>query len=227
MNNITDPKVREAIVHAIDRPSILNKLLKGSGETVDGPYTSFNPYYAKDIPQYDYNPAKAKQLLAEAKWDPNREINLVVPIGNKDREASANIIAQNLTDVGIKVNMTKFDFPTIMQKGRKHEFDLLLIGNNFLLDPDGASMMVKSGAPLNFSDYHSAELDSLYEQGKNSPSMEKRMPIYHRIQELYHQDLPLITLYSYQELLGISKKLLRGEPRFFGTFYDVNEWDVE
>lgn len=226
-NTITDPKVRQAIVYAIDRPSILNKLLKGSGELVDVPYTTMNPYYASDIPRYTYDPEKAKALLAEAKWDPERVINLVVPIGNKDREQSANIITQNLADVGIKVNMTKFDFPTIMQKGKKHEFDLLLIGNNFLLDPDGVSIMVRKGAGLNFSDYKSDEMDALYERGKNEPDPATRKVIYHRVQELFHDDLPLVTIYSYQELLGISKKLTKGEPRFFGTFYDLNEWDLE
>jgi len=227
MNTVTDPKIRQAIVYAINRPMILEKLLKGSGEVIDPPYTSLNPYYDKNVPQYSYDPAKAKALLAEAKWDPNRVIELVVPIGNKDREQSANIIEQNLTEVGIKVNMTKFDFPTIMQKGRKHEFDLLLIGNNFLIEPDNISSMLDKGAPINFSDYKSQESIDLFLAGRQEPSFEKRKEIYSKLQQKLHDDLPLITLYSYQELMAVSKKLIKGEPRFYGTFYDVNEWDMQ
>ena len=227
VKKISDPKVRQAIVHAIDRPSIVKNLLKGEAEVIDGPYTTMNPYYDKDLPQYAYDPEEAKKLLAEAGWNPDTVIDLVVPIGNKDREQSANIIAQNLVDVGVKVNMTKYDFPTIMQKGKKHEFDLLLIGNNFLIDPDGVSIMVRKGAALNFSDYVGDEMDALYEQGKNEPSPDNRRKIYNRIQELFHEDLPLITLYSFKDITGTSKKLLRGEPRFYGTFYDVNLWDIE
>lgn len=227
VETLKDPRVRQAIAYAIDRPSILSKLLKGSGETIDPPYTSLNPYLAKDIPTYDYNPSKAMALLAEAKWDMKTPINLVVPIGNKDREQSANIIAQNLTDIGLTVNMTKFDFPTIMQKGKKHEFDLLLIGNNFLIDPDGISTMLTSTAPLNFAGWKNTRVDDLFAQGKAEPDPTKRMAIYHEIQQNLHDDMPLLTLYSYQELMAISKKLTKGEPRFFGTFYDVNQWDVE
>ncbi len=226
VGTITDPKVRQAIVYALDRETILNKLLKGSGEVVDPPYTSLNPYLNKDIPQYTYDPGKAKAMLEEAGWDFDRTINLVVPIGNKDREQSANIITQNLTEIGLKIEMTKYDFPTIMQKGRVHDFDLLLIGNNFLLDPDGISVMVEEGAGLNFSDYHNKEFSDYFVKGRIEPDPAVRRTYYNEIQKIMHEELPLITLYSYQELLGVSNKLIKGEPRFYGTFYDVNEWDL-
>jgi peptide/nickel transport system substrate-binding protein len=223
---LDDPKVRQAIAYCIDRNTILNKLLKGSGEVIDPPYTSLNPYLNTEIPSYDFDPEKGKAMLAEAGWDFDREINLVVPIGNKDREQSANIITQNLTDAGLKINMTKYDFPTIMQKGKKHDFDLLLIGNNFTLDPDGISTMLEGSGALNFSGYYNDHFDSLFVNGRAEPNPEKRQDYYDEIQEIIHKDLPLITLYSYQELMGVSDKLIKGEPRFYGTFYDLHEWEL-
>jgi peptide/nickel transport system substrate-binding protein len=60
--------------------------------------------------------------LEEAGWDFNQTLQLVVPIGYKVREQSADIITQNLQDVGVKVEVTTYDFPTIMQKGKAGEF---------------------------------------------------------------------------------------------------------
>jgi peptide/nickel transport system substrate-binding protein len=224
---IPDPKVRQAIAYALDRKTLIDKLLKGAAESVDGPYTSINPYLNKKMALYTYDPEKAKKLLAEAGWKSSAVLELVVPIGNKDREQSANIIAQNLADVGIKTNLTKYDFPTIMAKGKKHEFDLLLIGNNFLIDPDGVGMMYSDLGALNFADYHNAEAEKLFQSGKDEQNPAKRKVIYDKVQEIWERDLPSLTLYSYHELMAYSKKLVVAEPRFFGTFYNVQDWDIK
>lgn len=224
---IPDPRVRQALAYAIDRKTIIDRLLKGAAEAVDGPYTSINPYLDTKLVTYSYDPAKAKKLLADAGWKPDSVLNLVVPIGNKDREQSANIIAQNLSEVGVKVNITKFDFPTIMAKGKKHDFDLLLIGNNFLLDPDGVANMFADGGALNFSDYHSPESEKIFQAGKDEADPAKRKALYDKVQEVWERDLPTLTLYSLHEYMAYSKNLLVGQPRYFGTFYDVQQWDIK
>lgn len=227
VDSIQDPRVRQAMAYAMDRESVLENLLRGSGEVVDALYTSLNPYLDTSIPQYSYDPDKAKELLEEAGWDFDREINLVVPVGNKNREQLANILAQNLTDVGFHVSMNKYDFPTTMQKALAHDFDILLIGNNFALDPDGIAVMLESGQPYNFPQYSNAEVDELFEAGRNEPDAEKRYEIYSRIQQILHDELPIITAYSYHELVGVSNDLINGGPSFFGTWYNAYQWDLQ
>ncbi|MDC7126067.1 MAG: ABC transporter substrate-binding protein [Spirochaetales bacterium] len=227
VSRIKDKRVRQALAYAMDRESILKNILKGSGEIVDPPLTSMNPYLDKSIPPYPHNVDKAKELLAEAGWDPERELEFVVPIGNKDREQAANIVAQNFAEAGIKVKMNKFDFPTVLKKAVGHDFDLVFIGNNFLLDPDGISSLYQSSSPYDMSFYKNDEVDRLFDEGRNEPDPSKRHQIYSRIQQIIYDELPLITIYSYHELLGVSDQLIKGEPRFYGTFYDVNEWDLK
>jgi peptide/nickel transport system substrate-binding protein len=226
VNTISDPRVRQALVYAIDRKLIVDQLLKGTGEIIDGPYTSLNPYLDKELPLYEHNPEKAKQLLQEAGWDFNRELNFVVPIGNVVREQSANIIAENLKAVGVKTKINKFDFPTVMQKGRNKEFDLLLMGMSFTLDPDLSSLYSTKG-PNNFPGYSNPESDQLLAQGKAEADPAKRKEIYKKLQAIWQRDVPIITLYSDQIFVAISKKVIKGEPRAFNTFYDVHEWDLQ
>jgi peptide/nickel transport system substrate-binding protein len=223
---IPDVRVRQAIAYAIDRQTIISKLLKGNAESVDGPFTTLNPYFNAKLKPYAFDPAKARKLLADAGWKGDRVLRFVVPIGNKDREQSAAIIAQNLLDVGIKTEISKFDFPTIMQLGKKHDFDILLIGNNLLLEPDNTATLYASTGSVNFSGYSNPAVDDLFEKGRAEPTFEKRKAIYDKLQEIWSNDLPQLTLYSDVEFLVVSKKLAVGEPRFFGTFYDVNLWDL-
>ncbi|HYK73109.1 MAG TPA: ABC transporter substrate-binding protein [Pseudoneobacillus sp.] len=220
---IQDPKVRQAIAYALDRNVLVDKLLKGYGEVVDGPYTSLNPYLNKDMENYKHDPEKAKQLLEEAGWDFNKPIRLVVPIGNKIREQSAPIIAQQLQQVGLKVEVTTYDFPTLLQKGKAGDFDLLLIGFTLTLDPD-VSMLYGAKGPYNFSGYNNSKSDELLASGKTEPDADNRKQIYNELQAIWNEDMPIITLYSDSDFSGISKDVKYGEPKVFGFHHNIHKW---
>ena len=143
-----DPKVRQAMAYAMNRQLIVDQLLKGQGELVDGMLGQNHPYYNKDIPLYSYDPEKAKALLNEAGWDFNQSIEFVVPTGNKIREQASDIIAENLKAAGLKVQVTKLDFPTTYQRALKHEYDLTVINLGFILDPNSVLGLFKTGSVL-------------------------------------------------------------------------------
>lgn len=222
---LSDPKVRQAIQYALDRQLIVKQLLKGQGEVIEGPYTSISPYLNKNVKATPHDTDKAKQLLKEAGWDFNRTISLVVPTGNLVREQSANIIQQNLEAAGLKVKVTKYDFPTIMQKGRAGDFDLLLIGFTFTLDPDVSSLYGTGGA-FNFMKYSNPDMDQLLAQGKAEADLKKRHEIYDQVQALIQKDVPVITLYSDYDMAVVSKKVAVGESKYFGMLYNLNQWDL-
>lgn len=222
---IPDPKVRQAIAYALDRPQIVEKLLKGYGEVVDGPYTSINPYLDKNLEKYSYNVEKAKQLLQEAGWDFNRELSFVVPLGNKVREQSADILTQNLQAIGLKVKVTTYDFPTIMQKAKAGDYELLLMGLTFTLDPEVSSLYSSIGS-FNFMKYKNPKVDELLLKGKAEPNADKRKEIYAELQKIWNTDVPLITLYSDNEFSAISKQVTNGEPKVFGFHNHLEKWSV-
>ncbi|MDN3016032.1 ABC transporter substrate-binding protein [Paenibacillus sp. BSR1-1] len=222
----TDPKMRQAIAYAINRPQIVDKLLKGKAEIIDGPYTKLHPYFDKDIKNYEYDPEKAKKLIEESGWDKSKPIRVNVPIGNQVREQSAVIIAENLKAVGLNVQIQKFDFPTHMQKGAKHDFDLMFLGIPYQVDPD-VSAFYGTGGPYNFAGYSNPELDELLNKGKLEPNPENRRVIYNKVQEILHEDVPTISLYSDYLMGAVSKKVKVGLPKQFGMFYNVQDWVVQ
>ncbi|MFT8319658.1 MAG: ABC transporter substrate-binding protein [Bacillus sp. (in: firmicutes)] len=225
VDKITDPKVRQAIAYAIDRQKIVNQLLKGEGEVVDGPYTSISPYLDKDLQTYTYDPEKAKQLLKEAGWDFNKTIDFVVPIGNKVREQSADIIAENLKAVGLKLNTATYDFPTIMSKAKAGDYDLMLIGFTNTIDPD-LTTIYGSGGSSNYTNYNNPKVDELLTAGKQQPDTEKRKEIYNELQAIWSEEMPIFTLYSDFDFSAVSKDVAVGEPKVFGFHNELYKWSL-
>jgi peptide/nickel transport system substrate-binding protein len=224
-NTLKDVKLRQAIATGIDRKFIVDELLAGTGEIINSPYTSLHPYNNPNVKSYDYNSEASKKLFEEAGWNFSDTLDLVVPTGNQIREQVANIIVENLRQIGVKVKIATFDFPTVMQKAKAGEYDLLLMGYTFTIDPDYTSLY-GSNEPYNFMKYNSAENDRLLLEGKNEADSAKRKVIYNQLQELWQQELPLITLYSDPDFFVVSKKIIKGGPKVFGTFAEVQNWDI-
>ena len=76
--NLPDARVRQALVYAIDRNQILEQLMKGHGEVVDGFLSSASPFYDSGITPLPYDPDKAKELLAQAGWDGSQTLRFYV-----------------------------------------------------------------------------------------------------------------------------------------------------
>ncbi|MEF3311501.1 ABC transporter substrate-binding protein [Paenibacillus sp. GYB004] len=222
---IPDVKVRQAIAYATNRQLIVDNLMKGDAEIFDSVYPSLSAYQNKSLKPTPFDPEKAKALLKEAGWDANKELDFVVPAGNLIREQSAQIIAENLKAVGIKTKISKYDFATVSQKSLKHEFDLLLTGMYMNIDPDSSAYYHSKGNS-NSPAYSNPEVDQLLEKGKSEADEKVRKQIYDQVQVIVQKDMPLLTLYYNPTLIAVNKRVTKGEPRLFGTTYDVHEWDV-
>ncbi|MBJ6361802.1 ABC transporter substrate-binding protein [Paenibacillus sp. GCM10012307] len=226
VEKISDPKVRQAIAYALNRGLIVEQLLKGQGEVIHGGIPSYHPYFNREIKNYAYDPDKAKQLLQEAKWDNGKPITFLVPVGNKIREQAADILVQNLKDVGLKIDVQKFDFATLIQKVRQGEYDLTIFTRDLYIEPSSYFTLFKSSNPGNFLKYKNQQVDELIAQGETEADPAKRHDIYNRLQEILHQDLPALAVYSEKRLLAVSKKVAVGKPLDLGTYNNVNEWDL-
>lgn len=223
---IPDSRVRHAILHAIDWGMIVENLYKGRAEIMDVLYPSSQPYFSENIKPAEYDPEKAKQLLKEAGWDSNKVLQFVVPSGNKTREQAADIIVQNLREVGVKAQVQKFDIATVVQKFTNHDFDLTFFGFQFEMDPDLSSYL-KTGVGYNASGYSSPEMDRLLEEGLSEVDLGKRKEIYNEVQELLVSDRPMTGLFADFPIGAVSENIIGAEPKSIGTLINVHEWDIE
>lgn len=224
-----DPRVRQALAHAINRQLIVDRLLKGNGKVVNGPIMPVTRYYNKNIEgKLEYNPEKAKQLLQQAGFDFNQEIVLTVPTGNLVREQSADIIMANLQAVGMKVKIQKFDFPTLQAKRKAGEYSLALIGWGGPLDPDVSSQF-KTGGQYNQGKRSDAKTDDLLTRGAETAKFEDRKKIYDELQEYFAENPPAIFLYSPNGLTAKNKRVEGVHLNFvpFRLTADIHLWDVK
>ena len=224
---VPDIRVRKAISLAINRKLILDNLLKGNGEAVELPYFGKSPFLNKNLPALQYDPDKARQLLAEAGWDANRVLQFDVPSGNKLREQVADIIVENLKVVGIQAQIQKYDFVTSLAKAKKGEFDLYIVGIPQTPTNPDVSGILKTGATLNLAKYSNPEMDALLDEGANSIDPVRRQEIYNKVQELFFRDLPCPAVYSQTNLKAVAKRVVYGKPKAYGAYIDVYLWDVQ
>jgi peptide/nickel transport system substrate-binding protein len=126
-------EVRQAIAHAIDRETIVNSLLPDGAEvatqfmppTVDG--------WAEDVTEYDYDPERAQELLAQA-GEENLTLRFYYPTDVSrpympDPAALFQVISQNLEEVGITVEPTALQWnPDYLQAVQAGQADVHLLG---------------------------------------------------------------------------------------------------
>jgi len=214
---LTDKRVRRAIAHAINRPLIVNQLLKGEAQIAEGPIPPSNPYFNKNVKPWAYDPNRAKALLQEAGFDLNRTLVLRVPTGNILRERTGDIIRENLVAVGLKVEIQKTDFPTHLAALYAANYDLALVGWAGPTDPDVSSQF-RTGAQYNFTHHSIARMDQLLDDGKVQADPDKRRATYNSFQELFADELPYVVLYYASGRTAIAKRMTSVQYDATGLF---------
>ncbi|WP_454858285.1 ABC transporter substrate-binding protein [Promicromonospora soli] len=225
IETIPDVEVRRAMAHAINRGQIVDQLLQGNGQIVDGPYTSQSPYVDTDLEPLAYDPDLSRELLDGTNFDEDTTLRFVVPTGNAIREQSADIILQNLEAVGFTVEQTNVDFPTLLTMAGDGDYDMLLIGNTFNIDPD-VTFMYGSQGSSNYTGYSSERVDGLLAEAKSEPDTEARAEIYDELQAIWQEDLPQLGLYSDHAASVVSNRVAEGgaAPFWRGSLANVPRW---
>lgn len=220
-----DAKIREAIDAAVNKQALVDQLLRGRGEPARSLYPMNHPYYNDKLSDLTYNPDHAKELLTEAGWDEKRVLNLTTS-DNEARSRVALLVQQDLAAVGIKTEIVTYDLTTEIDKMRKNEYDLMIMGSGGMVEPSGVLNSVEY-----FTNYTDPKFIDLAERGKTELGFEKRKPIYDEYQEYYAQEHPLIMLYFSDNLLCYNKRLSNVPFAGSVTDFQINKlpwtWKVE
>lgn len=223
---IDDIKIREAIIHAIDRETITKNLYSGGASVMDGTYPPGHLYHYDDIVPREYDPEKAKQLVEESNWDNSEPITFVAPSGNVARERTGSMIVENLRTVGINAEIELNDISSVIQRYTDKDFDIVLFGFTFEFDPDEEAYL-KTGAHLNASGYSNEQMDDLLDKGLQEPKPEVRHDIYREVQELLLNDLPMTGIYAELPISAANKRIKGVTPVDPGLLSNVHEWVIE
>ncbi|MBN7793267.1 ABC transporter substrate-binding protein [Microbacterium esteraromaticum] len=131
MNNrvapFDDVRVRQAVMHAIDRQAVMDAAWNGNGTLVGAPVPPSDPYYEDLNGVYPFDPAKAKELLKEAGAE-GVSITFTVPTRPYATAISEIVVAQ-LKDVGIDAKIASAEFPAVWldEVFTKHDYQMSII----------------------------------------------------------------------------------------------------
>jgi peptide/nickel transport system substrate-binding protein len=206
-----DVRVRQALLHAIDREGIVESALLGKGAVRN---TSFGPTFTADgLDEYEYDPAKAKALLSEATWDSSKPVTLTwVAGGNPDRDAAAVAIEQQLNAVGVKVKLNRVQPAQQLEALQDKTSDLVLMGGG-QYNTDGYSVYAITGcdrwmpAGGNITYYCNEELDALMKQANQMQDEAARTEAYKEASVLENATVPYLYLYSPTAIYAVTDKL--------------------
>ena len=115
-----DVNFRKAVSHAFDYQTAIEKVLGGAAKA-HGPVPSTMPGYDSSTPTYSYDVAKAKQYLAESRYQAGDHVLKFDYIKAGVHEPMALLLQANLAQIGIKVDITAEQWPTLAKNAAKPE----------------------------------------------------------------------------------------------------------
>lgn len=239
-----DVRVRKAINYAIDKQEIIDGVYLGLGIAIASPYKPGTRWSNSQLTPYPFDPAKAKQLLAEAGYQDSDgdgyverdgktlSFEMLTNLGNKQREKTAVIIQRRLKEVGIDTRIRTLEWASLLTNFIKPgDFDAVVMGWGLGLDPDQYNIWHSSQqnpGQFNFIGYHNPVVDQLLEQGRLEFDPEKRMHIYHEFAKVLYEDSPLVYLSAGYGLTAIHKRVqgIMNPVPPAGVGYDSQKWFI-
>ncbi|NOV04783.1 ABC transporter substrate-binding protein [Paenibacillus planticolens] len=236
-----DVKVRQALLYAIDRESIIKGVLKGYGSVATGPIAPIQEkYYNKNVKTYGFDPEKAKALLKEAGYAPNAEgfmqkdgkvLEIDMPAGQYGVLVQASqLVQQYWQKIGVKVNLQVIDWNTYVQKVvSNRQYDATVCWWRAPVDPDVLAYYHSNSAGKgnNIPGYKNPALDQLLEAGRKAKTTEERVKIYNDVQALTAEELPYLYLWYPTLAVATQKNLTVPKTTFIVAEDHISEWTIK
>jgi len=215
-----DKKVRQAFMYGLNRPQMVERILKGTANLATGPYAkAFGRFYHPNLKPYAYDPNKAKQLLAEVGFRPGAggilekdgrplSFELMVDKGNPTREQIALVAQQQWKALGADVRLNVVEWSVYIRRGnqRPGDYDARTSWRITSPDPDKTPEYT-SGGTVNHYMYNNTEVDRLMAEARATFDPTLRPKLYHKIQELIYEDVPVLWIFYNSEILAINKRV--------------------
>lgn len=224
-----DVRIRQAILCAIDRETIVNQLLGGAGEVVDGFLSTASPFYSQDVEPVSYDPEKAKDLVAQAAadgWDTDKELNFYINSGDTTFNNVAMVIQQQLSDVGIKVKVTPLDLSSLLAAAGNHECDMFVVQYSYApVDPypDASWILTADG----WTKYQNDAVDKALADSQLTSDISAITDCYEIVNSTVQADCPLICLYVIRALGAVNNRLVNATPDAYGSFINIHLWEIK
>jgi peptide/nickel transport system substrate-binding protein len=249
---LSSKEVRQALVYAIDRNSIISKIIFGQGAPLQSHIIpTYGWAYNDALEPRGYDPEMAASMLEEAGWVlPEGEetrvcqgcgttddgtpmaLNLKTNAGNESREAIIALVQQQWGEVGVDVEIEAMEWNAYLDVLLGQAFDAVVIGWTGV-DPDNETLFFAKydipGGGFNFCSFYRPDYEPLELEAKTVEgcAYEDRGAIYKEIQEIFYDEQPYIWLYAPRAIQGVNQRIGGINPAPWSTFYNVHEWFIK
>ena len=225
---MSDVRMRQAVMYAIDRAAIAENAYLGMGIQCEVPVNPGSWLYESQSAIYYYSPERALQLLQNCGWSDltgdgmlnqvdgvrlkDLELRMIVynESTNSIRENAANMIAEYLRQVGVKVNIEVRGKERVLRYINEGDYDIALVGVNLSEVPDLTEMFGSRG-DVNLNSYGNEEMRNLLKLIPTAQTEDELKGIYSQIQMNIVERLPVMgllfrtgTVLSRRSLAGLS-----------------------
>ena len=165
---LNDVKVRQALCYAVDKQAILGLAFDGHGTLVGSSmFPAFKKYFMEELSNYyEYDPAKAKELLKEAGYENGFDLEITVPSNMQQHVDTAQVIVEQLQAVGINATIKQVEWATWLEetyRGRQYEATIVSFDAHGVAASDMLARF-QSDNGKNISNFSSEAYDKAYKE---------------------------------------------------------------
>ncbi|NFG28793.1 ABC transporter substrate-binding protein [Clostridium botulinum] len=204
-------KLREALSYAIDRNELVQYLYQGYADPAKTEIPSFIPGFKENVAAYEYNPEKAKEIIAELGLS-DLNIHMITysnprPYNSVGGQKLAEAIQNYFSKVGVTSTIDVYQWTEYKDKTQQGEGDIVFYGwNGDNGDADNFFSLLDSkeiAGSLNVARFNNPEVDALLLKGKQTPNGDARNAVYGELQDLLAKQAPWVPI-SYAKQMAAS-----------------------
>ena len=211
---LTDPRLRKGITMAIDNQALVDTVLLGRGRPGRDGWTHPDSAWADPEGGHEFDVAKANRQLDDAGYrrggdgirttpEGNRvEFNITVASNEPQHQRAAQLVAQQVEAVGVRMNVESIDAATLRQRRGTGNYASFItnLESHAHADPDALSFFFHSPVPnapsaSSFGKYANPQFDALVDQARRQIDNEERKRLLVEAQRIFAQDAPTLVLF--------------------------------
>src|SRR5262245_28282510 len=202
-------EVRQAVCHAINRDQIISTLLEGFASRLDGPLGPGQYGYDPNLkPRLNYDPEKAKKLLAQAGYPNGVDVELQTPVGRYtlDKQLTEAMIPM-LNAAGFRAKLLTPEWPTLWANVQKGTVPFYYMGRGSVQDPSAALHQYFYSKETPRIGYSNPKLDELLDKEQQEFDAKKRGQYLAQAMSILTDDAPACFMWRHKLLWGLSNRV--------------------
>ena len=222
-----DPRVRQALNHAVDVDGIIGALFDGKGVRATGLITAADFGYNDALAPYSYDPDRARELLAEAGYPEGFDIGFACPSGAYTNfQQVCEAVAAQLGEVGVNASLDIIESGAYWDLEEDKQLPPLFGDSWSNSNPEGWDRLqgAMGGQAASYSAWSDPVVDSLLVEILATPDDNARADLYRQLQQHMYNDPPFIYLYVPFSFEAKSDRVANYKPRSAEEYW---LWDLE